>query len=72
MVKGKETDEEVSIADVYQEFSTSISRKYSIMEFKSRTVNKSYCFEKPGIPIEAEYLEVKYSLFIPLHAKSSI
>jgi hypothetical protein len=69
MVKGKETDEEVSIADVYQEFSTSISRKYSIMEFKSRTVNKSYCFEKPGIPIEAEYLEVKFSLDILLPAK---
>ncbi|CAB3373058.1 Hypothetical predicted protein [Cloeon dipterum] len=59
--KGQETDEEVSVADVYKEFTSSVANKYGILEFKSRTATKSYCFEKPGIPIEAEYLEVMYS-----------
>lgn len=59
MIKGEEqTDQPVSLTDVYNEFNSQIACKHKIMEFKSRCATKSYAFSLPGVPVEAEYLEV--------------
>ena len=54
--------ETVSMKDVYDEFNGIVTKKFGIKEFKSRPVKKKYAFEKPGVPCEAEYLEVLYSV----------
>ncbi|KAF4524704.1 hypothetical protein B566_EDAN014305 [Ephemera danica] len=58
MVGGEEqTDQPVSLTDVYTEFNTQVARKHKIMEFKSRSVSRKYAFHLPGVPVEADYLE---------------
>ncbi|KAK4326034.1 hypothetical protein Pmani_003411 [Petrolisthes manimaculis] len=61
----KEEGEDVSMMDVYQEFNSSVSEKFKILQFKSRKVTKKYCFEKVEVPEESEYLEVRYSADLP-------
>lgn len=57
------TDQEVSIADVYQEFDERITKEIKITSFNSRRVYKSFAFSVPNVhvPLESEYLEVVYA-----------
>uniref|UniRef100_A0A8C1X1C3 DNA polymerase n=1 Tax=Cyprinus carpio TaxID=7962 RepID=A0A8C1X1C3_CYPCA len=64
LATGEQTDSPVGMMDVYQEFN-SLSEKFKIMKFKSKSVTKSYAFEIPDIPSQCEYLEVKYSAELP-------
>ncbi|ESN96944.1 hypothetical protein HELRODRAFT_193403 [Helobdella robusta] len=48
LVNGQPTDEAISIADVYDEFNKHLS------------TNKLYAFEKNDVPMESDYLEVRY------------
>lgn len=67
-VKAKvDTDKEVTIADVYEEFEERISKDLKLSTFKSRKVCKSFAFTVPDIdvPIESDYLEVIYDGKIP-------
>ncbi|XP_072935668.1 DNA polymerase alpha catalytic subunit [Epargyreus clarus] len=59
------TDQEVTIADVYEEFNNSVAKELGLTEFKSRKVTKNYCFNLPDIPAQSDYLEVKYSATLP-------
>ncbi|XP_035693536.1 DNA polymerase alpha catalytic subunit-like [Branchiostoma floridae] len=62
---GDDTGVPVSIMDVYQEFDEKISSKHKIMKFNSRKVTKQYAFEKLDVPVESDYLEVRYSSDLP-------
>ncbi|XP_013168411.1 PREDICTED: DNA polymerase alpha catalytic subunit [Papilio xuthus] len=61
----EQTDQEVSMMDMYKEFNESIASELGLTEFKSRKVTKNYCFNLPDIPAECDYLEVKYSASFP-------
>lgn len=58
-----ETNQEVLIADVYEEFDERISKELNLSSFNSRKVFKSFAFTVPDVdvPIESEYLEVCYA-----------
>ncbi|XP_068086405.1 DNA polymerase alpha catalytic subunit [Anabrus simplex] len=61
-----EDGKEVSIMDVYQEFNEKIAAQFNILQFKSRKVERSYCFDDvTDVPLTSEYLEVKYSASQP-------
>ncbi|XP_015123944.1 DNA polymerase alpha catalytic subunit [Diachasma alloeum] len=53
-----------SMMSVYEEFNDYASRQ-RISEFRSQTVKKNYAFEIEGIPVESEYLEVRYAASFP-------
>lgn len=55
----------LTMADVYEEFNSKISDKYKIKQFKSRVTTKKYVFGGENIPLESEYLEVRYSANYP-------
>lgn len=57
----KETDKPVALIDVYHEFNNVVAPQLGLKEFKSRKVSKNYAFD-PDIPLNSEYLEVKYSV----------
>ncbi|KAM7301016.1 DNA polymerase alpha catalytic subunit [Ixodes scapularis] len=59
-----ETDEPVTMKDVYDEFRC-IAEKQRIEEFKTKAVTKRYAFDKEGVPAEAEYLEIVYPARFP-------
>ncbi|KAJ6667574.1 hypothetical protein lerEdw1_016695 [Lerista edwardsae] len=61
LCSGKETENPVTMMDIYQEFNDKIAGKYKIMKFKSKKVEKNYAFEIPDIPAKSDYLQVKYS-----------
>lgn len=50
--------------NVYDEFKAHTD-KIGIKEFRHRPITKNYAFEREGTPIEAEYLEVRYSAADP-------
>jgi DNA polymerase alpha subunit A len=50
--------------DLFQEFSA-LSERYKILKFKSMQVTKNYAFDKPDVPVMAEYLEVRYAAELP-------
>ncbi|XP_061437934.1 DNA polymerase alpha catalytic subunit [Lethenteron reissneri] len=52
-------DAPISMKDVYEEFN-SLADKFRIMKFKIRKVEKCYAFENKDVPVQSEYLEVKY------------
>ncbi|KAG2457229.1 DPOLA polymerase, partial [Polypterus senegalus] len=62
---GEETDNPVTMMQVYQEFNDKIAEKYKIMKFRSKKVEKNYAFEIPDVPAKSEYLEVRYSAELP-------
>ncbi|XP_028655248.1 DNA polymerase alpha catalytic subunit isoform X1 [Erpetoichthys calabaricus] len=62
---GEETDNPVTMMQVYQEFNDKIAEKYKIMKFRSKKVEKNYAFEIPDVPVKSEYLEVRYSAELP-------
>lgn len=55
-------DKDIEFMDVYNEFNNVIAPKYKINIFKSRRVEKKYCFGLPDVPAFSEYLEVQYSV----------
>ncbi|KAH0624750.1 hypothetical protein JD844_032508 [Phrynosoma platyrhinos] len=59
---GKETENPVTMTDVYQEFTDHVAEKYKIMKYKSKKVEKNYAFEIPDVPANSDYLEVRYSV----------
>ncbi|XP_060810527.1 DNA polymerase alpha catalytic subunit [Amyelois transitella] len=59
------TDNEVTMMDVYEEFNSSVANELGLKEFKSRKITKNYCFNLPDIPAQSDYLEVKYSATFP-------
>ncbi|ESP04902.1 hypothetical protein LOTGIDRAFT_109334, partial [Lottia gigantea] len=61
----EETEGEISMVDVYTEFNEQIADKHKIMKFKSMKVTKQYAFEKIEVPVESEYLEVRYAADLP-------
>lgn len=54
-----ESDEPVTIKDVYEEFNNEIAEKIKLQRFRSRKVTKKYAFD-PEIPEQSDYLEVRY------------
>lgn len=58
---GKETDHAVTQKDVYEEFNNKVMKALHITCFKCRFTNKKNCFA-PNIPIESDYMEVRYSV----------
>ena len=48
-----------------QEFNEFIAERYKIMKFKSMKVTRSYAFGEKDVPVESEYLEVRYSSEFP-------
>ncbi|KAL0275791.1 UNVERIFIED_CONTAM: hypothetical protein PYX00_003535 [Menopon gallinae] len=60
MKTNTQTEEPITVLDVYQEFNQKIANSYKIMNFLSRKVVKKYAFELSDVPEESEYLEVKY------------
>ncbi|XP_063979720.1 DNA polymerase alpha catalytic subunit [Diachasmimorpha longicaudata] len=48
-----------SMMNVYTEFNDYATRQ-RISEFRTQTVKKNYAFEIEGIPVESDYLEVRY------------
>jgi len=50
---------------VLQEFNEFIAERYKIMKFKSMKVTRSYAFGEKDVPVESEYLEVRYSSEFP-------
>ncbi|PVD18466.1 hypothetical protein C0Q70_21015 [Pomacea canaliculata] len=56
----------VTMKDVYQEFNEKVAVKHKIMKFKNRIANKKYAFEKTEVPVESQYLEVRYSADLPV------
>ncbi|XP_052105058.1 DNA polymerase alpha catalytic subunit-like [Mytilus californianus] len=64
-LKGEDTGSEVSIVDVYNEFNERVAEKYKIPKFKSKKVTKQYAFEKVEVPVESDYMEIRYSADSP-------
>ncbi|XP_062567518.1 DNA polymerase alpha catalytic subunit-like [Saccostrea cucullata] len=62
---GNDTGIDVTMVDVYTEFTEKIVEKYKIPKFKSRKVTKQYAFEKAEVPVESDYLEIRYGADIP-------
>lgn len=58
-----ETETEVTMANVYEEFDERISKELHLQGFNSRKVVKSFAFTVPDVdvPIESDYLEVIYA-----------
>ncbi|OUM67505.1 hypothetical protein PIROE2DRAFT_32893, partial [Piromyces sp. E2] len=56
----KETDQEVTMIDVYNELET-IRKKYKISSWKCKDVVRKYAFEEPDVPSEAHYFKTVYS-----------
>ncbi|KAK0061049.1 DNA polymerase alpha catalytic subunit [Biomphalaria pfeifferi] len=59
-----ETSEDVTMPMVFEEFNT-LTEKYKIDKFRSARVKKNYAFEKLDVPVEADYLEVRYLAEFP-------
>ena len=47
--------------DLYTEFNEKVSKRYKIMQFKCKPVERSYAFEHADVPNVGNYLEVIYS-----------
>uniref|UniRef100_A0A8C3RZW2 DNA polymerase n=1 Tax=Chelydra serpentina TaxID=8475 RepID=A0A8C3RZW2_CHESE len=65
LTSGKETENPVTMMNIYQEFNDQIAVKYKIMKFRSKKVEKNYAFEIPDVPAKSDYLEVRYSAEYP-------
>ncbi|BFZ06575.1 hypothetical protein BsWGS_09614 [Bradybaena similaris] len=61
----QELEEDVTLPLVYEEFQR-IAEKHKIDEFRSMKVKKNYAFDKFDVPVEADYLEVRYSADRPV------
>jgi len=59
VVDGVETDEEVGMADVYNEVDA-IMMKMKVKSYKIKPCTRKYAFELPDVPKEAQYLKLFY------------
>ncbi|KAI8347087.1 DNA polymerase family B-domain-containing protein [Mortierella sp. GBAus27b] len=62
--QGNETDIEVKLEDVYNEFD-GIRRAHKITSWQSKEATRNYAFDLPGIPSSAEYLKAVYKYTLP-------
>ncbi|XP_059138881.1 DNA polymerase alpha catalytic subunit-like [Physella acuta] len=60
----QELSEDITMPMVYEEFNK-IAEKNKIDQFRSMKVRKNYAFDKLDVPVEAEYLEVRYAADLP-------
>jgi DNA polymerase alpha subunit A len=60
VVGGIETDDEIGMADVYNEVDAIMTRM-RVKSFKIKPCARKYAFELPDVPREAEYLKLFYS-----------
>ncbi|CAH1781279.1 unnamed protein product [Owenia fusiformis] len=58
---GEDMGTPIKMMDVYNEFNENVTEKYKITKFKSMKVTRQYAFEKAGVPVESDYLEVRYA-----------
>ncbi|QSL66381.1 hypothetical protein MERGE_000760 [Pneumocystis wakefieldiae] len=58
-LENKESKQEVSMSDVYEEVSNLLAR-FKINEFKSKSATRKYAFEIPDVPYQCDYLKVLY------------
>jgi DNA polymerase alpha subunit A len=58
----KNSTVDVEFMDVYEEFETKIVPKYKLNAFKTKRVEKKYCFGEENVPSLSEYMEVRYSV----------
>ncbi|RUS87909.1 hypothetical protein EGW08_004325 [Elysia chlorotica] len=61
---GQELSEDVTMPMVHEEFSK-IAEKHKIDQFRAMKVKKKYAFEMMDVPVEADYLEIRYSADLP-------
>ncbi|KAK3783769.1 hypothetical protein RRG08_063431 [Elysia crispata] len=61
----QELSEEVTMPMVHEEFSK-IAEKFKIDQFRAMKVKKKYAFEMMDVPVEADYLEIRYSADLPV------
>jgi len=50
---------------MFQEFNDYVAERYKIMKFKSMKVTRAYAFGEKDVPVESEYLQVRYSAEFP-------
>ncbi|XP_056004368.1 DNA polymerase alpha catalytic subunit-like [Ostrea edulis] len=62
---GNDTGVDVTLVDVYTEFNEKVAEKFKIPKFKSKKITKQYAFEKTDVPVESDYLEIRYGAEIP-------
>ncbi|KAJ3366619.1 DNA-directed DNA polymerase alpha catalytic subunit pol1 [Kappamyces sp. JEL0680] len=62
--QGNETEQAVTMGDVYQEFDQ-VRKSFKVSSFMSKPVSRKYAFELPNIPAESDYLKVLYSYAEP-------
>lgn len=60
----EQLSEEVTMPMVHAEFSK-MAEKNKIDQFRAMKVKKKYAFEKMDVPVEADYLEIRYSADMP-------
>jgi hypothetical protein len=51
--------------DLYTEFNEKVSKRYKIMQFKCKPVERGYAFEHADVPNVGNYLEIIYSAEYP-------
>ncbi|XP_053690706.1 DNA polymerase alpha catalytic subunit [Sabethes cyaneus] len=66
---GTETEKDVSMLDVYNEFCNDISSLLKVTKYKTKVVTKNFAYTSGmsdlQIPTQSEYLEVRYSAKLP-------
>ncbi len=63
---GVETDETITMRDVYEEVDSLMTKK-NVARFKSKPSRRKYAFELPSIPKEGQYLKVLYPYSCMFH-----
>ena len=58
------TIEDVTMMDVYKEFSEKIAECYKILHYKSQKVERNYAFSIQDVSVTSEYLEIVYPVSI--------
>ncbi|XP_065095411.1 DNA polymerase alpha catalytic subunit [Ochlerotatus camptorhynchus] len=66
---GTDTDKDVSMLDVFNEFCTDISTRLKVTKYRTKVVTKNFAYTSGmanlQVPAQSEYLEVRYSAKLP-------